>query len=77
MGWLLTTHHEMGHIEYFLQYKEQAMQFRDGANPGMNDLLDSIRRKQIWQKSRNKKLILGYIGLVQWELANFIQVLSH
>lgn len=34
MGWLLTTHHEMGHIEYFLQYKDQPVQFRDGANPG-------------------------------------------
>ena len=34
MGWLLTTHHEMGHIEYFLQYKNQPVQFRDGANPG-------------------------------------------
>jgi len=34
MGWLVTTHHEMGHIEYFLQYKDQPVQFRDGANPG-------------------------------------------
>ena len=34
MGWLLTTHHEMGHIEYYLQYKDQPVKFRGGANPG-------------------------------------------
>lgn len=31
---LITIHHEMGHIEYFLQYKEQPLVYRDGANPG-------------------------------------------
>jgi peptidyl-dipeptidase A len=39
MGWLFTTHHEMGHIEYFLQYKEQPVQFRDGANPGFHEAI--------------------------------------
>ena len=34
MNWLMVTHHEMGHIEYFLQYKDQPTVFRDGANPG-------------------------------------------
>jgi len=34
MDWLTTTHHEMGHIEYYLQYKDQPVQFRNGANPG-------------------------------------------
>ncbi|XP_075971274.1 angiotensin-converting enzyme-like isoform X2 [Anticarsia gemmatalis] len=29
-----TTHHEMGHIQYFLQYKDQPVIYRDGANPG-------------------------------------------
>ena len=30
----MTIHHEMGHIQYFLQYKDQPVPFRDGANPG-------------------------------------------
>ena len=34
MDWLFTTHHEMGHVEYFLEYKDQPTVFRDGANPG-------------------------------------------
>ena len=31
---LITIHHEMGHIEYFIQYRDQPLVFRDGANPG-------------------------------------------
>ena len=33
--WLITTHHEMGHVQYFLQYKNQPVRFRGGANPGI------------------------------------------
>ncbi|KAI8789456.1 Angiotensin-converting enzyme (ACE) [Biomphalaria glabrata] len=32
-----TAHHEMGHIEYFLQYANQPIAFRDGANPGFHE----------------------------------------
>lgn len=31
---LETAHHEMGHVEYYLQYKHQPVSFRRGANPG-------------------------------------------
>ena len=31
---LIVIHHEMGHIQYFLQYKDQPVVFRGGANPG-------------------------------------------
>lgn len=31
---LITVHHEMGHIQYFLQYARQPNVFREGANPG-------------------------------------------
>ncbi|XP_008477363.1 angiotensin-converting enzyme [Diaphorina citri] len=34
---LFTIHHEMGHVEYFIQYKDQPMAFREGANPAMNN----------------------------------------
>lgn len=29
-----TAHHEMGHIEYYIQYKDQPYVYREGANPG-------------------------------------------
>lgn len=31
---LISTHHEMAHIQYYLQYSEQPQLFRDRANPG-------------------------------------------
>ena len=30
----IRVHHEMGHIEYYMQYKHQPIVYREGANPG-------------------------------------------
>jgi hypothetical protein len=35
---LLTVHHEMGHIIYYLAYKHQPVRFRRGANPGKDTI---------------------------------------
>jgi peptidyl-dipeptidase A len=32
---LVTIHHEMGHIEYYMQYQTQPPIYREGANPGI------------------------------------------
>ncbi|XP_039290026.1 angiotensin-converting enzyme isoform X1 [Nilaparvata lugens] len=37
MEQLLTTHHEMTHIQYYLQYAENPILFRDGANPAFHE----------------------------------------
>lgn len=34
MEHLVTAHHEMAHIQYYLQYAEQPFLYQDGANPG-------------------------------------------
>uniref|UniRef100_A0A803W0Y4 Angiotensin-converting enzyme n=1 Tax=Ficedula albicollis TaxID=59894 RepID=A0A803W0Y4_FICAL len=39
---LITVHHEMGHVQYFLQYKEQPVSFRDGANPGFHEAVGDV-----------------------------------
>ncbi|XP_075550287.1 angiotensin-converting enzyme-like [Dermacentor variabilis] len=36
---LLTVHHEMGHVEYFLKYAKQPVFFRTGANPGFHEAI--------------------------------------
>ena len=36
-SWVFVSHHEMGHIEYYLQYAPEPTVFRDGANPGITD----------------------------------------
>uniref|UniRef100_A0A8C9T065 Angiotensin-converting enzyme n=1 Tax=Scleropages formosus TaxID=113540 RepID=A0A8C9T065_SCLFO len=39
---LITVHHEMGHVQYFLQYKEQPISFREGANPGFHEAIGDV-----------------------------------
>ena len=36
---LITVHHEMGHVEYFLAYKGKPYAFRNGANPGFHEAI--------------------------------------
>lgn len=35
-------HHEMGHIEYYIQYKDQPFPFRSGANPGFHEAIGDL-----------------------------------
>lgn len=48
-----TAHHEMGHVQYFLQYKDQPYVYRDGANEGntcnCNNNYNSIAYRTIYQ----------------------------
>uniref|UniRef100_F6S8L7 Angiotensin-converting enzyme n=1 Tax=Ornithorhynchus anatinus TaxID=9258 RepID=F6S8L7_ORNAN len=39
---LITVHHEMGHVQYYLQYKEQPVVFREGANPGFHEAIGDV-----------------------------------
>ncbi|KAL3288649.1 hypothetical protein HHI36_003082 [Cryptolaemus montrouzieri] len=34
---LITSHHEMAHIQYYLYYADQPYLYRDGANPGFHE----------------------------------------
>lgn len=34
---LVSTHHEMAHIQYYLYYAEQPYLYRDGANPSFHE----------------------------------------
>ena len=39
MDYLQTIHHEMGHIEYFMQYRNQPTVFRTGANAAFHEAI--------------------------------------
>ncbi|XP_068231191.1 angiotensin-converting enzyme-like [Palaemon carinicauda] len=39
---LVTVHHEMGHIEYFMAYRNQPHVFRDSANPGFHEAIGDL-----------------------------------
>ena len=36
-NYLVTTHHELGHIQYYLQYWDLPVEYRTGANPGFHE----------------------------------------
>lgn len=39
---LFTVHHELGHIQYFLQYQNQPHVYRTGANPGFHEAVGDV-----------------------------------
>ncbi|KAM6163158.1 angiotensin-converting enzyme-like isoform 2-T2 [Rhynchocyon petersi] len=39
---LVVTHHEMGHIQYFMQYKNLPVALREGANPGFHEAIGDV-----------------------------------
>ncbi|KAK2110903.1 hypothetical protein P7K49_010649 [Saguinus oedipus] len=39
---LVVAHHEMGHIQYFMQYKDLPVALRDGANPGFHEAIGDV-----------------------------------
>ncbi len=55
----ITIHHEMGHIQYFLQYKNQPVVFRDGANPGFHEAIGDTMALSV-----QSPLHLNKIGLL-------------
>lgn len=42
MDQLFTAHHEMGHIQYYLQYQHQPTVYREGANPGFHEAVGDV-----------------------------------
>lgn len=56
----VTIHHEMGHIQYYLQYKNQPITLRGGANPGFHEAVgDTIALSVATPKHLEK------VGLLQ------------
>lgn len=42
MEQLSTVHHEMGHVQYYLQYKNLTLPLRRGANPGFHEAIGDV-----------------------------------
>ena len=39
---LNTVHHELGHVQYFMQYKDLPHPYRDGANDGFHEAVGEL-----------------------------------
>jgi peptidyl-dipeptidase A len=53
---LVTIHHEMGHIEYYLQYQNQSNCFREGANPGFHEAIGDLMALSVSTPGHLKKI---------------------
>ncbi|CAL8085572.1 unnamed protein product [Orchesella dallaii] len=38
----ITIHHELGHIQYYMNYRHQPATFREGANPGFHEAIGDV-----------------------------------
>eukprot|EP00794_Sanderia_malayensis_P011083 gene11083-12251_t len=68
---MITVHHEMGHVEYFIAYQNQPYAFRNGANPGFHEAIgDTV------SLSVESPHYLKQIGLLDETEANEDNVIS-
>ncbi|CAO1336402.1 unnamed protein product [Diamesa serratosioi] len=52
----ITTHHELGHIQYFLQYQNQPITYRTGANPGFHEAVGDVLALSVSTPKHLKKI---------------------
>ncbi|KAL9965320.1 hypothetical protein ACROYT_G029106 [Oculina patagonica] len=53
---LVTTHHELGHIQYYLQYWDQPYEYRTGANPGFHEAVGDTMSLSVDTPQHLKKI---------------------
>ncbi|CAH1994103.1 unnamed protein product [Acanthoscelides obtectus] len=53
-----TIHHEMGHIQYYLQYKHLSHTFREGANPAFHEAVGDTMALSVSTPTHLKKIKL-------------------
>uniref|UniRef100_A0A6E8W0T4 Angiotensin-converting enzyme n=1 Tax=Anopheles coluzzii TaxID=1518534 RepID=A0A6E8W0T4_ANOCL len=50
------VHHELGHIQYYLQYQHQPVEFRGGANPGFHEAVGDVLSLSVSTPKHLKKV---------------------
>ncbi|XP_033208266.1 angiotensin-converting enzyme-like isoform X2 [Belonocnema kinseyi] len=74
---LLSTHHEMSHIQYYLQYKEQPFLFRKEAIPGFHEAVSDAVGLTIFTPQHLHKLGLYNNTLDDYESnINFLMLMA-
>ncbi|XP_071528879.1 angiotensin-converting enzyme-like [Panulirus ornatus] len=77
MADLITIHHEMGHVQYFLQYKDQPLIFRRGANGGFHEALGDVLSLSVSTPKHLKQIGLLDIPSVDKEVElNFLMKMA-
>uniref|UniRef100_A0A218QXF0 Angiotensin-converting enzyme n=1 Tax=Tityus serrulatus TaxID=6887 RepID=A0A218QXF0_TITSE len=65
MDFLITTHHEMGHVQYYMQYANQPHVFRKGANPGFHEAIGDVMSLSVYTPNH-----LQSIGLMNYTVSD-------
>ena len=60
---LFTVHHEMGHVEYYMTYRNQPVEFRTGANTGFHEAVGDTIALSVMTPGHLQKI--GLSGKVQ------------
>jgi hypothetical protein len=53
---LVTLHHELGHVQYFLQYWDLPIVYRTGANPGFHEAVGDLMSLSVDTPTHLQKL---------------------
>lgn len=71
-----TVHHELGHIQYFLQYEEQPLWYREGANPGFHEAVGDVLSLSVSTPKHLEKigLLKNYVHDEAGEINQLYQV---
>lgn len=58
MNDLFVVHHEMGHIQYYMNYRHQPFHFKEGANPGFHEALGDLMALSVMTPDHLRKIHL-------------------
>ncbi|KAM9003003.1 angiotensin-converting enzyme-like [Sarcophilus harrisii] len=74
---LLSVFHEMGHIQYFMQYKDLPVVLREGANPGFHEAMGDVVALSVSTPSylHNSELLITQIEDYESEI-NFLMSIA-
>lgn len=61
----VTAHHEMGHIQYYILYKDQPLTFRSGANPAFHEAVGDLIALSVSTPAHLKKVLFCYQLLIE------------
>lgn len=56
MDQFFTAHHELGHIQYYLQYQNLPQVYREGANPGFHEAVGDVLSLSVSTPKHLKKI---------------------
>lgn len=73
-----TVHHELGHIQYYLQYQHLPVVYREGANPGFHEAVGDVMSLSVSSPKHLEKigLLKNYVDDEEAKINQFYFTVS-